>query len=252
MEWTLAHETESEPVFVNLLGSPGIDSQPGGPVRQPYLSYRPAMLQRLAESNPRNRFLVSLNVYKYGLRSEEGRGWIGGWGVVEGHGPIKCRDTKTKCRLYWCLIELIDWIYSQLCWYFRPSFVNYCLCNLLSGSTFPTRPPLPKVKVQYMQTVCGWEGGGGVVGWFWRPYIFRRSLTRSVSNQIQNLQHCFSTQNKTLRRGGGLRQINTCRKVTLKVDLALLSISLIFLQGRKTRDVALLLRKMVKSNLFYK
>jgi hypothetical protein len=39
---------------------------PGGPVRQPYLSYRPAMLHRLAESNPRNRFLVSLNVYKYG------------------------------------------------------------------------------------------------------------------------------------------------------------------------------------------
>ncbi len=57
----------SEPVFVNLLRSPGIDSQPGGPVQKPYLSYRPAMLHRLAESNPRNRFLVSLNVYKYGL-----------------------------------------------------------------------------------------------------------------------------------------------------------------------------------------
>ena len=43
-----------EPVFVNLLFSPGIDSQPGagGPVRQPYLSYRPAKLHRLAESIP--------------------------------------------------------------------------------------------------------------------------------------------------------------------------------------------------------
>ncbi len=39
-----------EPVFVSLLWSPGIDSQPGGPVRQPYLSYRPARLYRLAES----------------------------------------------------------------------------------------------------------------------------------------------------------------------------------------------------------
>jgi hypothetical protein len=29
--------------------------------------YWPAMLHRLAESNPRNRFLVSLNFYKYGL-----------------------------------------------------------------------------------------------------------------------------------------------------------------------------------------
>jgi hypothetical protein len=34
----------SEPEFVNLLRSPGIDSQPGGPVQQPYLTYRPARL----------------------------------------------------------------------------------------------------------------------------------------------------------------------------------------------------------------
>jgi hypothetical protein len=30
------------PVFENLLRSPGINSQPGGPVRRPYLSYCPA------------------------------------------------------------------------------------------------------------------------------------------------------------------------------------------------------------------
>jgi hypothetical protein len=53
--------------FKTLLRSPGIDSQPGGPVRHPYLSYWPARLQRLEESIPRNRFLCSLNVYKYGL-----------------------------------------------------------------------------------------------------------------------------------------------------------------------------------------
>jgi hypothetical protein len=56
-----------EPVFVNFLWSLGIDSQPGGLVRQLYLSYRPARLHRLAESGPRNRFLGSINVYKYGL-----------------------------------------------------------------------------------------------------------------------------------------------------------------------------------------
>ena len=32
-----------EPVFVNLLRSPGIDYQHGGPVQQPYLLYLPAM-----------------------------------------------------------------------------------------------------------------------------------------------------------------------------------------------------------------
>jgi hypothetical protein len=55
-------------IFVNFLWSPGIDSQPGGPVRQPYLTYRPARLHRLAKSISWNRFLGSLNVYKYGIR----------------------------------------------------------------------------------------------------------------------------------------------------------------------------------------
>jgi hypothetical protein len=42
----------SEPVFVDLLRRPGIDSQPGGPVRQPCLSYRPARLHRLIDPIP--------------------------------------------------------------------------------------------------------------------------------------------------------------------------------------------------------
>jgi hypothetical protein len=65
---TRSTKSWAEPVFVDLLRSPGIDSQPCGPVRQPYLLYRPAKLQRLAESISRNRFPGSLNVYKYGLR----------------------------------------------------------------------------------------------------------------------------------------------------------------------------------------
>ncbi len=41
------HTKDPEPEFVILLRSPGIDSQPGGPLRQPYLTYRPARLHRL-------------------------------------------------------------------------------------------------------------------------------------------------------------------------------------------------------------
>ncbi len=37
------------------------------PVGQPYFSYRPVRLHRLAESIPRNQFLGSIDVYKYGL-----------------------------------------------------------------------------------------------------------------------------------------------------------------------------------------
>jgi hypothetical protein len=44
----------TEPEFVNLARIPGIDSEPGGPIRQPYLFlYRPARLHRLAESIPK-------------------------------------------------------------------------------------------------------------------------------------------------------------------------------------------------------
>jgi hypothetical protein len=42
----------TESLFVNLLMSPGVDSQPEGPVPQPYLSYRPTRLLRLLESIP--------------------------------------------------------------------------------------------------------------------------------------------------------------------------------------------------------
>jgi hypothetical protein len=41
-----------EPTFKRLLSSPGIDTQPGGLVRQPYLRYWPARLHRPAESIP--------------------------------------------------------------------------------------------------------------------------------------------------------------------------------------------------------
>jgi hypothetical protein len=57
----------TEPVFADLLGRPGIDFQPGEPVRKSYFSHRPVRLHRLAKSIPRNRFLGSINVYKHGL-----------------------------------------------------------------------------------------------------------------------------------------------------------------------------------------
>ncbi len=43
--------------------------------------------------------------------------------------------------------------------------------------------------IHYIQTVCGWDGGGGVE-LCWRPY------SAGVSDQIQNLQSCLTTANK--------------------------------------------------------
>jgi hypothetical protein len=89
------------------------------------------------------------------------------------HGLINYIDAKAKCRHLKkftcgrCLSVFIDRKrYSQSCWNFRPSFVNCSPSNLLSGSTLA--PPLLCVKVPYIlyvQTVCGWEGGGCGVLW---------------------------------------------------------------------------------------
>ncbi len=62
-----------------------------------------------------------------------------------------------KCLCGRCLLEFIDWRYSQSCWYLRPSFVKCCPSDLLSGSTLhPSTPYL-------CEYVCG-GGGYGVLG----------------------------------------------------------------------------------------
>ncbi len=52
-----------------------------------------------------------------------------------------------------CLSEFIDWRYCQSCWYFRPSIVNCCSSNVLSGSTLPPSS-LCKKNTLYTYTVC--------------------------------------------------------------------------------------------------
>ncbi len=170
--------------------------------------------------------------------------------MEEGHGQINYKDTKTKCRLCLCLIELIDWRYIQLCWYFRPSFVNYCPCNLLSGSPPQPLPRFPKSKYIICRQCVAGRGWGEVLSCA-GDHILQEFNTLFLT-RFRNYKTALPPKTENLGGERGFRQINTCRKVPLKVDLALLSISLIFLQGRKTREVALLLRKMVKSNLFDK
>ncbi len=99
-------------------------------------------------------------------------------------------DTKAKWRhkkkltctgtLRQVFIRVYRLGYSQSCWYFRPSFVNCCLSNLLFGFILP--PPLFPVWISILYTVRVYsvQGGGG-----------------------------YGVL--------GLRQINTCRKVPLQV-----------------------------------
>jgi hypothetical protein len=73
---------------------------------------------------------------------------------------IAIKTPTPKCRLYWCLIEFIDWRYSQSCGCFDPS-CKLAPLYLLSSS--PPSPPLPCVNkyrtIHYIQCVTG---GGGI------------------------------------------------------------------------------------------
>jgi hypothetical protein len=76
---------------------------------------------------------------------------------------------------------------------FRRSFVNCCPTNLLSGSTPPPPAPFP------LSILC----------WSLTVYIWTDSEPTKLLDHAQQKP----------RRGGGLRQINTCcRKVSFKVN----------------------------------
>jgi hypothetical protein len=133
------------------------------------------------------------------------------------HGLINYKDTISKCRLYWFLIEFTDWRYSQSCWYFRPSFVKYCPANPLSNSSPTSSPFQSQSTVQCIQTLCVWERV--------------RVLSPLGDHILLEFNTLFPTRfrtyiialppqpNKNQGGEGGLRQINTCRNVPLHVNL---------------------------------
>ncbi len=71
------------------------------------------------------------------------------------HGLINYKDTKIKCRIYWCLIEFIDWRHSHV------GIFSTQLCELPFSLDHPPPPPAP----QFIHSV--WLGrDGGVLSCF--------------------------------------------------------------------------------------
>jgi hypothetical protein len=52
------------------------------------------------------------------------------------HGLINYKDTKSKCRLYWCLIEFKDRRYSQSCWCDGPPTDKHLPQSPFTGKIF--------------------------------------------------------------------------------------------------------------------
>ncbi len=70
---------------------------------------------------------------------------------------LTIKTPNPECRLFWCFIEFI-WlvgIFDSALWTIAP--LTFYLVHL------PLPSHLSKVKVQFIQTMCGWEGveGGG-------------------------------------------------------------------------------------------
>ncbi len=85
-----------------------------------------------------------------------------------GHGLIKYKDAKTKCRHLKKKLTckgILRQVYSQLCWYYRPSFVNCCPSNLLSGSNLPLSPSSLCVPVSLWHYAVYTCGTGPCCGW---------------------------------------------------------------------------------------
>jgi hypothetical protein len=117
-------------------------------------------------------------------------------GSGSGYGSGSVSETLPKCRLYWCLIEFIDWRYRQSCWYFLPP-LKLALLYLLSSSP----PPLPCVKyrLQSIQCVTRGEGIGLCVDCRASRWVI---LVHSVFDQIPTKLLYLPKQKP--RRGGAL------------------------------------------------
>ncbi len=73
-------------------------------------------------------------------------------------GQVNIKTPNPKCRLYWCLIELIDLRYSQSCWLFSTPLVNNAPLIFSLVHLPPPFPVLISTGV-CINTVCN-RGGG--------------------------------------------------------------------------------------------
>ena len=120
MCWTGQEQVLLRRVFLLVIGArfckpfkePRNRSQPVGPVRQLNLWYKNSIcrtrhqLHWLAESSPQNRFLGSLNVYKYGLRI---------WAVKKAEFIVQTWDSIISVVEVWAPSQsycLKKWIYK--------------------------------------------------------------------------------------------------------------------------------------------
>ncbi len=77
---------------------------------------------------------------------------------------------------------------------FSTPLVNCCHSTFSLTSSPPLPPPSQSQRTVYTDSLCLWGGGWGGVELCCRPYS--AGIYHSVSDQIHNLQNCYTTQTK--------------------------------------------------------
>jgi hypothetical protein len=130
-----------------------------------------------------------------------------------GMDQITLKTPGPKCRLYWCLKEFIDCEESQSGWYFRPLLwtsapLTFSLVHL------PLLPPPCVTKFRGMSLYSVQQGGG--IG-LCREHLQELLYKLCIWPDSEPTKLLYHPKQKP-RRGGGLRQINTCRQGHLQVN----------------------------------
>ncbi len=97
---------------------------------------------------------------------------------------IYINTPNPKCRLYWWLIEFIDWRYIQSCWSFRPLLWTSAPLTF-SQVHLPPPPPFPAWKNTGVCIHGGWGIGG-----FRQINTSRQILYWSIFEKSQHLGLC--------------------------------------------------------------
>jgi hypothetical protein len=101
----------------------------------------------------RGIYITHLQIFGHSLPLCSGQFWRSK--KLWNHGLINYKDTKTNCRPYRLEIQSVMLVFDPALWTIDPP--TFSVGHL---------PPLPKVKLLYIQKVCGWEVGGGVLSCF--------------------------------------------------------------------------------------
>ncbi len=159
---------------------------------------------------------------------------------------ISIKTPNPKCRLYWCLLDLIDWRYSQSCWYFRPAlwsmapltfFLVYSVYGVMGGEWPQTDKHMCR-QVPFTGQFLSRHLGFGVFIYIWSLGIPNSTDRKWQIKWVKNIG-CLVQVSSGLKKGAILQPSALRGQLTFFLDLLL--IKQLFMFNEKIKICILLL-----------